>query len=295
VKHGAKVYLAARSEQRAKEAIARLGEEGALNGVGSVEFVQVDLSSLANVKAAGERLAQKEPKIHILLNSAGMLAQQERALTKEGILDTLATNHFGHFLWTESLLPSLRRAAEEPGSDVRIVIMASEAYNFPPTIAKIVSVDDIDVSQGKGIGNAMKRYGMSKLCNIWFMRELHRRLNEDEKTKILVMAVDPGSVATPGAHSGLKTLPWPLPQIIWFILCLFFSTPAVGAYSSEFASTSMKVTKDRSHYEAAYILPPNRVTPLKGQATDDALARQLWLLSETVVRDVLEHGALTSH
>lgn len=55
------------------------------------------------------------------VNSAGQLAQKERAVTKEGIVDTLATNHFGHFVWTETLLPSVKAAAAEPNSDARIV------------------------------------------------------------------------------------------------------------------------------------------------------------------------------
>lgn len=58
------------------------------------------------------------------MNSAGQLAQKQRAVTKEGIVDTLATNHFGHFLWTETLLPSVKAAASEPDSDVRIVTVS---------------------------------------------------------------------------------------------------------------------------------------------------------------------------
>lgn len=37
--------------------------------------------------------------------------------------------------------------------------------------------------------------GMSKLCNIWLTRELQKRLDR-ENANILVMCVDPGSVAT---------------------------------------------------------------------------------------------------
>ncbi|KAG8872529.1 hypothetical protein FRB97_007562 [Tulasnella sp. 331] len=288
--NGAKVYLASRNEQRANDAIVQLRKQGAFSKGGSVEFVQVDLSCIKEVKTAAEALAQKAPKIHILVNSAGQLAQKNRGMTKEGIVDTLATNHFGHFLWTETLLPCVKAAAAEPNSDVRIVTMASEAHKFPPKIAKIDSISDIDVSQESGMTSAMKRYGMSKLCNIWFTHELQKRLDRDN-TNIVAMCVDPGSVATEGSKGALKAgAPWPLPTLVWPILKMTFSTPAVGAYSSEFAATSNKVAQDRDAYKSAYILPPNRVTPLTGQATNDALAEQLWILSEKVIKEVQETG-----
>ncbi|KAG9030990.1 hypothetical protein FRB95_003270 [Tulasnella sp. JGI-2019a] len=296
VKHlalnGAKVYLAARSEQRANNAITKLREEGAFAKGGTVEFVQVDFSCLKDVKKAAEALAKMVPKIHILLNSAGIMAQKERTLTEEGIVDTLATNHFGHFIWTEILLPSLKAAAAEPNSDVRIVVVSSWVYQLPARITKIDSMSDIDICKDGGMNNSMKRYAMTKLCNIWFTRQLQKRLDQ-EGSNILVMAVHPGSVSTPGAHTSLyRSAPWPLPQIFWPIIKLTFSTPAQGAYSSQFAATSRKVAQDRDAYKGAYILPPSKLTPLTGQATDDALAEQLWRLSEEVVKEVEENGSL---
>lgn len=59
-----------------------------------------------------------------------MLAQDTHAVTKEGIVDTLATNHFGPFAWTEALLPSLKSAAAEPNSDVRIVIVSNYGFTL---------------------------------------------------------------------------------------------------------------------------------------------------------------------
>jgi len=290
--HGAKVYLAARSEQRATEAIAKLRQEGAFGKGGSVEFLHVDLSCLKDVKTAAEQLVQKEPKIHVLLNSAGMLAQDQRTVTPEGIVDTLATNHFGHFVFTNALLPSLKSAASEPNSDVRIVVMASESYKFAPTIGKIDSLADLDVCKEKSLVNAMKRYGTSKLCNIWYTRELQKRLDA-ENANILVIAVDPGAVASPGSRGSLDNgLWWPLPQIIWPVLRAIMSTPAVGAISSQFATTSTKVLDHRASYKSAYILPPNKITPVEGQAADEGLAGQLWAMSEKVVQEVQDKGGI---
>ncbi|KAG9030984.1 hypothetical protein FRB95_003264 [Tulasnella sp. JGI-2019a] len=241
---------------------------------------------------SGEALAEKAPRIHILLNSAGLLARNERALTKEGIVDTFATNHFGHSVWTEALLPSLKSAVAEPDSDVRIVTVASSAYKTSPEISKIESMDDIDVCKTSGPSNALKRYSTSKLCNVWFTRQLQKRLDQ-QNANILAICVDPGAVASPGAKSSLiGGAPWPLPLIIWPIIKMTFSTPAQGAYSSQFAATSKKVEQDRDTYKGAYICPPCKLTPLTGQAADDALAEQLWSLSEEVVKEVEDKGSL---
>lgn len=70
--YGATVYLASRNEQRASDAIAQLREQGAFSKGGSVEFVQVDLSSIQDVKKAAESLAHKAPKIHILGKQANV-------------------------------------------------------------------------------------------------------------------------------------------------------------------------------------------------------------------------------
>ena len=61
---GAKVYLGARSETRATDAIRRLKDEGI--GKGSVEFFQVNLASIREVKQAADGFLLKEEKLDIL-------------------------------------------------------------------------------------------------------------------------------------------------------------------------------------------------------------------------------------
>lgn len=60
----------------------------------------------------------------LLVNNAAMLPRPERTTTPEGLTEVLATNHLSHFLLTTSLLPLLRKAAEDPNSDVRVVCVS---------------------------------------------------------------------------------------------------------------------------------------------------------------------------
>jgi NAD(P)-dependent dehydrogenase (short-subunit alcohol dehydrogenase family) len=61
---GAKVYLGARSETRANDALRKLKEEGIGNG--QVEFLKVDLVSIRDSKRAAEEFLSKEDKLDIL-------------------------------------------------------------------------------------------------------------------------------------------------------------------------------------------------------------------------------------
>lgn len=48
--------------------------------------------------------------------------------TKENYEIQFGTNHLGHALVTKLLLPTLLATAEQPGSDVRVLNLSSEAH-----------------------------------------------------------------------------------------------------------------------------------------------------------------------
>ena len=66
LKHNAKVYLAARSQEKEAAAIAALKEETGRETI----FLQLDLASLASVKAAAQEFLSKEPELHVLFCNA---------------------------------------------------------------------------------------------------------------------------------------------------------------------------------------------------------------------------------
>jgi retinol dehydrogenase 12 len=63
---GAKVYIAARSEEKTNNTIEELKEE---TGRDSVFFLSLDLSDLASVKTAVEEFRSKETELHMLYNN----------------------------------------------------------------------------------------------------------------------------------------------------------------------------------------------------------------------------------
>jgi retinol dehydrogenase-12 len=64
---GARVYIAARSEEKSQRAIEELKRE---TGNESVFFLKLDLADLASVKAAAEEFVEKESELHTLYNNA---------------------------------------------------------------------------------------------------------------------------------------------------------------------------------------------------------------------------------
>lgn len=176
---GAKVYIGARSESRASEAIQKIRAQ---NPKGSVEWLKLDLQDLSSVKSAAQTFSDKEGKLDVLYNNAGVMAPPYQ-LTKDGIEGQIQTNHIGPFLLTNLLLPKL-----EKSNDPRIVITSSTAHTmFSPKEESFSSLEEIN----KEHGSTWSRYGQSKLANVLFAIEL-----ADRHPKIMTNACHPGLIAT---------------------------------------------------------------------------------------------------
>ncbi|VDK46622.1 unnamed protein product [Dibothriocephalus latus] len=86
-------------------------------------FEEVDMASFASIKAFAQRILANETRIDFLINNAGIMACPYGE-TADGLEMQIGTNHFGHFLLTELLMPAIKKAA--PGS--RIICLSSIAH-----------------------------------------------------------------------------------------------------------------------------------------------------------------------
>ena len=103
LKRGATVVGAARTEDKAREALAPLG--------GKSIPVACELSEPASVRAAVAAVAERAPRLDGLIANAGIMALPERQL-KYGYELQFFTNHVGHFMLVAGLLGHLTPAAE---------------------------------------------------------------------------------------------------------------------------------------------------------------------------------------
>ncbi|GMS87462.1 hypothetical protein PENTCL1PPCAC_9637, partial [Pristionchus entomophagus] len=178
---GAKVYMLCRSEQRASAAKTELVKNGC--DASRLIYVNCDLGSKDNVKKCAAKLSQLESSIDILVNNAGVWAGGYEK-TKDGHEVTWGTNHLGHFLLTELLLPLVEKAPEG-----RVVNVASLVH-YQSTVIDLAKIDSND-----GFDTTMA-YNKSKLANVMHARELTRRLRSKGITSVTVNSLHPGVIAT---------------------------------------------------------------------------------------------------
>ncbi len=183
-KHGARVVMACRNAAKAQAAADRVRA----TATGPVEVVSLDLASLASVDACATAFMRNEAKLDLLLNNAGLMAIDE-ARTEDGFEMQFGVNHLGHFALTAKLA-RLVFATE----DSRIVNMASFGHR-PGRL----HIDDLFFEK-RGY-DRWRPYFQSKLANILFTLELHRRLQAaGRSTKSL--AAHPGGTSTDLGYEG---------------------------------------------------------------------------------------------
>src|SRR4051794_1206077 len=117
---GAKLAIVARSEARARDAVARITAASA--GKTTVDVLISDLASQASVRSLAAEALGRYPRIDILINNAGAM-YTTRQLSPDGIELTWALNHLAPFLLATLLLDRLRQSAP-----ARIVTTASGAH-----------------------------------------------------------------------------------------------------------------------------------------------------------------------
>lgn len=160
------IILAARTEARATETIAAVKR---VNAAASVVFLQLDLASPASVRAAAQAVLDNPavPALDVLINNAGVCyTGPTRRATKDGLEESFAVNHAGHWLLTSLLMPKLLAAAASRG-EARVVNLTSTGHHFWDG-----SFDDPAPFDGN------VAYGRSKAANIIFSRGLAQKFGD---------------------------------------------------------------------------------------------------------------------
>lgn len=206
-RRGYHVFIACRSAAKAAKAIAYIRQQ---SGNQNVEFLPLDLASLASVRRCVQEFEQRSLPLHVLINNAGIF--HKRGTTQEGFERIWGTNYLGHFLLTQLLLDKLQQS--EPS---RIVMVASDLALRPQGIPWHLLVEKTPL-------NFLELYAVSKFCLLLFTLELAREL---KPTQVTVNAVHPGFV-----RSNI-TLGHQLSRLLGLGL-----SPEEGAYSSLFCATS---------------------------------------------------------
>jgi NAD(P)-dependent dehydrogenase (short-subunit alcohol dehydrogenase family) len=174
---GAQVTIACRELPRAEQAAAELNQSV---GAPRVTAAQIDLSSLASVRAFADQFLQAHPQLHLLINNAAVMACPLN-YTADGFEMQFGTNHLGHFVLFQQLLPALQAA-----KGARVVCLSSTGHILSPVVFA-----DIDFKQRAY--QPWLSYGQAKSANALMAVGIQMRYaNED----IEAFAVHPGGIMT---------------------------------------------------------------------------------------------------
>lgn len=159
----------------------------ALNSLDNVSIQSMDLSDASSVSAFAKRFIDSGTPLHILVNSAGIMACP-MLRDQRGYEMQFATNHLGHFQLTNQLLPALCRA-----NGSRVVSVSSWGHRHSPVIFDDVNFEDRPY-------DPWLAYGQSKTANILFAAELDRRFKGDG---VRSFSLHPGSIVGTGLERHL--------------------------------------------------------------------------------------------
>jgi NAD(P)-dependent dehydrogenase (short-subunit alcohol dehydrogenase family) len=215
---GARVILAGRNQAKLDEAVdvVRAAAPRA-----ETDTLLLDLSDLASVRSAAQRIAETET-IDLLFNNAGVMNLPTRLATRDGFEMTVGTNHLGHFAFNAQAWPAVRRSAA-----ARVVAVSAIAARWP-----IGKLDDL-MSENSYRG--MAAYAKSKRANIVYILELARRTTH---TPVEAFVVHPGSAMTGLQQHGTG----PLTRLFTPLAArLLMGSAAGAAWPSLYAATSSDV------------------------------------------------------
>jgi NAD(P)-dependent dehydrogenase (short-subunit alcohol dehydrogenase family) len=240
---GHSLVLVGRSEQKTR----RIGEEL------GVPFLTADFADLGQVRGLAAQLLVEAPTVDVLVNNAGGIFG-DRARTVDGFEKTLQVNHLAPFLLTNLLMPALL------AGDASVINTSSAA-------ARLFGNIDLEDLNNDRRFSANKAYGDSKLANVLFTKELHRRFHADG---LSAAAFHPGPVATGFASDSTSVMRWiyqtPLRHVAGLI------SPDAGAQTLIWLAE----TTPGADWQSGEFYEKLRVARTNPQAADADLARAFW-------------------
>ncbi|KAI9934853.1 hypothetical protein ASPWEDRAFT_656889 [Aspergillus wentii DTO 134E9] len=218
----ASIYLAARSQSKAEQAISEL--KHANPKLTNIHFLQLDLASFESIKAAAADFLSRESRLDILINNAGIMMTPE-GVTQDGYEIQFGTNVLGPALLTQLLLPTLRNTVNL-NSQARMVMLSSAAHARAPS--DVYNFDELRTTAP--LRHTTQRYTTSKLANLHYAKALAER-----ETNVKIIPVHPGMVATNLHHASTGTF---LKPFLYAAVCLAATPVEKGALSQIFVAVS---------------------------------------------------------
>eukprot|EP01112_Ceratiomyxa_fruticulosa_P012977 TRINITY_DN3623_c0_g1_i1.p1 TRINITY_DN3623_c0_g1~~TRINITY_DN3623_c0_g1_i1.p1 ORF type:complete len:344 (-),score=57.93 TRINITY_DN3623_c0_g1_i1:68-1099(-) len=267
-KHGANIIMACRDLNRSKDAfeevqrVARFPE--------NVRLLKLDLGSFESILNFVNEFNQMNIPLHVLMNNAGVITLS-REETVDGLERVFGTNHIGHFLLTNKLVPRLLE-----GKPSRVVNLSSDAHKFG-------KLDWEDLESKKSF-STMRVYGKSKTCNILFTLEFNKRYSEQG---IYSNAVHPGYVPSTNLGDVRSRAPAFVVNTYLFIGNMIGRSLSQGAATQVYCATAPELEGKGG----AYFYDANE-KPADPHAQSLESAEKLWNISYSLCQSIYQQKGL---
>ncbi|XP_076306476.1 retinol dehydrogenase 11-like isoform X3 [Tachypleus tridentatus] len=227
-KRGAHVVIACRDTTKGEMAVQEIKR---VVPNGNIVTFSLDLSSLQSVHTFATKLLRSEPRIHILINNAGVACCPQWK-TEDGFEMQLGVNHLGHFLLTLLLLDCLKKSAP-----ARIINVSSVAHRLGK-----IHFEDIHL---ENCFNPFTAYYQSKLANVLFTNELAKRL---QGSGVTAYALHPGAVQTELGRYLSTSVNCYVGWMFYVFGFLFFKSAEQGAQTTIYCAVTEELENQTGLY-----------------------------------------------
>lgn len=250
---GATLVMVCRNRERGEAARSEIIAQSNNN---RVDLLLGDLSSQQSIRAMTDEFNRRYDRLNVLVNNAGVFLSN-RQVTADGLEMTFATNHLGYFMPTLLLWERLLA-----GVPARVINVSSDAHRG----AKL----DFDDLQNERRYNGFRAYAQSKLANVLFTMELHRRRGAADVT---VNALHPGFVASNFGRGNGGVIGLFMRRVV----------PWIARSSEEGATTSIYLASspEVNGVSGAYFVD-SKPARAASAAYDQSTAIRLWDISEAL-------------
>ena len=268
--HGADVVIAVRDLEKGERAVEPVLAGAAPNA--SVELIELELTSLVSVRACTDKLLAEGKPLRVLIANAGVMAAPQ-GTTEDGFETQFGTNHLGHFVFVNRLVPLLIT-----GAPSRIVVLSSSGH-------RMSDIDLEDPSFERTPYDPWLAYGRAKTANALFAVGLDRRLRAGG---VRACAVHPGGIRTElGRHLTPETMKLLMDRIASSGAPGFKTVPQ-GAATSVWAAIVADPAETGGQYcedcgVARFTDDPAAMSGVRRYALDPEHAEALWTRSEELV------------
>ncbi len=267
--HGADVIGTMRDKNKAKAVSDEL-RAAAAAGKGSFAALEVELASLASVRALADRLVSQGRPLDIVIANAGV-GLPPFGRTEEGFETQFGVNHLGHFVLVNRLLRLMHEST-------RVVVLSSVAHRF-------ADADFSDPSFEHTEYDAMVAYARSKTANALFALDFDRR---HQGERIRAVSINPGSVESDLERHLPVEQRTPAPGVAPEGPAGLRKTAAQGAAVPVWAATVADVNAIGGRYIEDFAVAtvdddPDKFAAVSSSAQDPVRAEALWAQSERLV------------